>query len=98
MHFQTGGLTDSGEYSSLVDIYNATSNEWSTATLSAPRKVQGSTSACGKVFFAPGAFTLVVYISPVFCTSSILEKLNDLQESHRMLWIFMILRIDHGVL
>jgi len=52
--FFGGGFTSFTSVSNLVDIYNVTSGNWTTATLSVPRAIFAATSAANLVFFAGG--------------------------------------------
>ena len=52
--FFAGGLTNSTTYSSVVDIYDISSESWSTTTLSVARSNLAAAAAGNKIFFAGG--------------------------------------------
>jgi hypothetical protein len=51
-----GGWTGSSSPSSVVDVYNITSNSWITLNLSQPHYWLASTSSQNKIFFGGGRY------------------------------------------
>lgn len=57
-----GGVTTSGQPSSVVDVYNIATQTWTTAQLSLPRFEIAAISAANKIYFA-GGFTASAVLS-----------------------------------